>query len=153
MKRLIRSSEEILGMSIPKKDVAASLEQITRKLMEHLIKLYMYPDVWHASHWRQEVHTLLHQVSRFKGSKKFPSSKFILDNTININKDLIKVMYEDIEADYSDENGASRRVYSKELVYVVYEYFEWVAKELSSRGQVFRKAVYAKLEELGLGRD
>ena len=75
----IYSSEYIFSMSMSRKDLASRLEETTIPLIEHLIKLYIYPNLSeYVSHWRQEVYEFLHSVSRIKGKNIFPCRNFPL---------------------------------------------------------------------------
>ena len=88
MKIYVRNMQDILGFSRRKSDIAAMIEENTREIIQHLIKLWLYSDAETCNHWKQEVYGFLYQVPRLKGSNKFPSKKFILNNTIVINADV-----------------------------------------------------------------
>ena len=150
----IYSSEYIFSMSMSRKDLASRLEETTIPLIEHLIKLYIYPNLSeYVSHWRQEVYEFLHSVSRIKGKNTFPSAKFILKNTLDINIDMIQILYEDVVDDYSSEHGTPSSISITTLISRIKEYYEWLSTTLSDRGRVSRSAVYQKLEELGFGNE
>lgn len=146
MKRFVYSSEYIFSMSQSRKDVAAELEQLTRPLVQHLIKLWLYPSSPSANHWKQEVYNLLHNVSRLRGTNKFPTSSFIMKNTIDVNSSSIPIWVEIIQDDYDKVECSI-----SELVIAVKEYYAWLAKKLSQQGEVSRTAIYNKLSELKFG--
>ena len=146
MKRFVYASEYIFSMSQSRKDVAAELEQITRPLVQHLIKLWLYPNSSSANHWKQEIYNLLHNVSRLRGTNKFPTSSFILKNTIDVNSSSIPIWVEIIQDDYDKVECST-----PELVIAVKEYYAWLANKLSQQGEVSRTAIYNKLSELKFG--
>lgn len=146
MKKLIRSAEEILAMSRNKMDVAADLEEITRPTIEHLIKLRLYSNTDYVGYWRKEVATFLCEVPRLKQSNKYPSKEFILLNTIDLNNDSIENCYKVVIAD-NDEITPVEHNYD-ELISDIYDYFDWIAGELSNRGKVARNEVVNKLSEM-----
>lgn len=150
MIRMIKTSENIFGMSRKRSQVAMDLEDITLQLTSHLIKLYMYPTSEDTSHWRQEIYNFLHNVPKLKMTKKFPSKQFILDNTININKEMIKIWYKIIDDDYSDNNNIYEYFDFNQMKNIILNYYDWLADNLSQQGIVSRKSVYNELERLGL---
>ena len=139
------SSEYIFGMALPKKEIVARLEEVTRPLAQHLIKTLLWPESEYAAHWRQEIYNFLHNVSKLKGSNKFPSAEFIYRHTIGCNTDLISVWYQHIVEDYAASYGEPRCGFDE---CSVTDYFRWIASELSTMGEVSRSAVYRTLTNL-----
>ena len=150
MKIYIRGSEAVFAMSLPKHEIAARLEETTRTLIRHLIKLQLYGDTSpSANHWRQEIYAILHNVSKIRGSNKLPSQKFILDNTINVNRDLIPAWTRHIVTDYSDDVDQDMQIDVTKLEDKITDYYMWLAAELSEYGDISRTDCYNKLKELG----
>ena len=150
MKIYVRNTQDILGFSHRKSDIAAMIEENTREIIQHLIKLWLYPDAETCNHWKQEVYGFLYRVPRLKGSNKFPSKKFILKNTIDVNRQNITSLLRIVLADYGHSYAQCRQRYATMQTHIEY-YFEWLAEELSKHGKVARKSVYSKLSELGFG--
>lgn len=151
MKIYVRNTQSILGFATRRSDIAAAIEENTRELITHLIKLWIFSDVEDCDHWKQEVYNFLHRVPRLKGSKKFPSKKFILNNTIEINRSNISALLRIVITDYGDCYTQQQKLYPTMELRIDF-YFEWLADELSRYGQVARNDVYAKLSELGFGK-
>ena len=151
MKIYVRSVQDILGFSRRKSDIAAMIEENTREIIQHLIKLWLYSDAETCNHWKQEVYGFLYQVPRLKGSNKFPSKKFILNNTIVINEDNILALLRIVITDYSNQYEQKNIEYPTMKKHILL-YFDWLAEELSINGKVARNDVYAKLSELGFGK-
>lgn len=148
--KFLRGSESVFAMSLPKCEIAARLEETTRPLIRHLIKLYLYSDKSSDSnHWRQEVYALLHNVSKLRRVNKLPSTNFILDNTINVNRDLIPSWTKHIISDYSDDADRDMNIDIVALQNSISDYYSWLASELSQYGDISRTECYSKLEELG----
>lgn len=151
MKIYVRNMQDILGFSRRKSDIAAMIEDNTREIIQHLIKLWLYSDAETCNHWKQEVYGFLYQVPRLKGSNKFPSKKFILNNTIVINEDNILALLRIVITDYSNQYEQKNIEYPTMKKHILL-YFDWLAEELSINGKVARNDVYAKLSELGFGK-
>lgn len=151
MKIYIRNMQDIFGFASRKSDIAAMIEENTRELIQHLIKLWVFPDAKDCNHWKQEVYNFLYRVPRLKMSNKFPSKKFILDNTIVVNKDNISALLRIVITDYKNQYEQKKSEYSTMEEHILL-YFDWLAEELSTDGKVARNDVYAKLSELGFGK-
>ena len=136
-------------MSTTKSDLRCKLEETTPMLLEHLIKLYLYPNCEYVNHWKQECYNFLHNVSRLKRSNKLPSAKFILDSTININSELIPYYAKGVMKDYAQSLGKPTYDIDK-LEQKIFNYYEWLAEMLSKYGRIFRTDCYEKLDELFL---
>lgn len=152
MYRVIRGSEDIFAMSMKQSDFAADIESQTRQVCRHFIKIYLYPTAQEVNHWVSELHRFLHNVPYLKHNKKLPSRKLILDNTIyySDNLRLLQYWYDDIIADYSDTHTQRKDSDFNELKDLVIQYWEWIACELSERGQVSVRAIRNELDFLGL---
>lgn len=151
MKIYIRNTQDIFGFANRKSDIAAMIEENTRELIQHLIKLWVFPDAKDCNHWKQEVYNFLYRVPRLKRSNKFPSKKFILNNTIVVNKDNISALLRIVITDYKNQYEQKKSEYSTMEEHILL-YFDWLAEELSINGKVARNDVYAKLSELGFGK-
>lgn len=151
MKIYIRNTQDIFGFANRKSDIAAMIEENTRELIQHLIKLWVFPDAKDCNHWKQEVYNFLYRVPRLKRSNKFPSKKFILNNTIVVNKDNIAALLRIVITDYKNQYEQKKSEYSTMEEHILL-YFDWLAEELSINGKVARNDVYAKLSELGFGK-
>lgn len=151
MKIYIRNTQDIFGFANRKSDIAAMIEENTRELIQHLIKLWIFPDAKDCNHWKQEVYNFLYRVPRLKRSNKFPSKKFILNNTIVVNKDNISALLRIVITDYKNQYEQKKSEYSTMEEHILL-YFDWLAEELSINGKVARNDVYAKLSELGFGK-
>lgn len=151
MKIYIRNTQDIFGFANRKSDIAAMIEENTRELIQHLIKLWIFPDAKDCNHWKQEVYNFLYRVPRLKRSNKFPSKKFILDNTIVVNKDNISALLRIVITDYKNQYEQKKSEYSTMEEHILL-YFDWLAEELSINGKVARNDVYAKLSELRFGK-
>lgn len=143
-------SEVIYGMAQKKSDLADILEEPTAIIIEHLIKLYLYPSSQYVSHWKQEIFNFQNKVSKLKHSKKYPSAAFIYNNTYKINSKYIEKWMENIVEDYKLENIRPDRLNSREVKIKIEEYYRWLAANLSASGAIYRNSCYKKLDELFL---
>ena len=136
----------IYAMSRSRRDVGAALEQGCDELIMHLIKLRVFPDADAVFHWRQEVAEKLHRCDTFKVSHKLPSVKFILQNTYQVHEGRIDRYIHIVSVDYAEDMHSFDKDVLKQDIY---DYFEWLANELSQYGRVAYQDIYTKLEELG----
>ena len=146
MKRYIYTAEQILAFSKNKIDVAADLEEMTRPIIEHLMKLRLFPNTQYCNHWRNEIAGFLFSVPRLKQNNKFPSKEFILNNTIDMNNDSVDNCLDVVQKEYSSLE--IQPFDYDELINDIYSYFDWLAEELSSKGRVAKTDIVSKLEEL-----
>lgn len=136
----------IYAMSKSQKDIAADIEEGCDELIEHLIKLWFFPDSQDRHHWRREVAEKLHRISSFKGSHKLPSKQFILEHSIKVHNQYMLQYIKDIKRYYGkSENSASTVV----MEHQIRKYFDWIAGELSRRPHVPFPEIYETLEVLG----
>lgn len=136
----------IYAMSKSKQDVGADIEQGTRELILHLIKLWAYPNSRDKNKWRKEVAEKLNYVDSFKGSHKYPSSKFILDNSWVVHRSRLSYYVSIIEDDYGEFETDDSYYHLRTNID---EYFSWLAGILSQYGQVSYKQIYVELDTLG----
>jgi len=136
----------IYAMSTNKQDLGFQLFSVALPLSEHLTKLYLFSDVDCRLHWKKEIWNFAHQLPKLKNSKKLPKSSFVFDKLsayTDVSDSLIKSMCEE----YKDYIPSS--VDANELETMLNQYFQWLAKELSTNGKVSSNQVYSKLEEIG----
>ncbi len=140
------NSMKITCMSKPKSSVAAGLEQRTRQICLHLIKLHLYPENESCNHWRREVANQLNEVDRLKKSNKYPSSQFIYDNTYKLHKKYISKYIAGVLMDYGDS------IYDVDEYLIsdkVRFYFVWISERLSKDGWISYSEIYEHLKQSG----
>lgn len=137
----------IRAMSFDKQTISSNLVSKASPLTDHLIKLYLFSDCEYVNHWRQEVWGFLNKVPKMRHNNKFPSYKFIFDHVSGYCDMTEEIMYQMLDK-YSMLTPV--RLDVDELKSILNSYFEWLSKELASRGVVDPSEVYSKLEELGL---
>lgn len=136
----------ILAMSSSRRDVGAKIEQGTRELINHLIKLWCYPGSQDTAKWRKEVAAKLNHVDRFKGSNRLPSSQFILDNSLRIWEAQLPNMLQYVIDDYGTPTDTRGYNSMRDNIRL---YFNWIAEELAEYGQVSYTRIYTILEMYG----
>lgn len=75
MKRYIRS------FAVTKREIQADLRASAKIVIEHLIKIFLYPNAQENNHWKREVSGALKKVPKLKGSNKLQSPSFILQSS------------------------------------------------------------------------
>lgn len=139
MKRYIRS------FAVTKREVQADLRAAARVVIEHLIKIFLYPHAQETGHWKREVAAALNDVPKMKGSNKLPKAKFILDSSWMAWEDVfdrkVEVVKEDmiehpIDADVDVLYGA------------IDDYFNWISNELSQFGSISFTSIYREINYL-----
>lgn len=149
MKRYIKNAQAVLGFALHRSEIAARLEENTRILMKHLIKLWMFPTASDVDHWRKEVYSFLNHVPAMKGVNKLPSSEFIFKNTFVANEKFIENLYKIVYQDYA-ESYALARTGCNEVHQIIEDYYKWISDTLSQLGDVGYTDVLQELEILGL---
>lgn len=113
-------------------------------VIEHLIKIFLYPERQEVSHWKQEVAATLNRVYKLKSDNKYPSKDWILENSWNVLDDIIRDSIVPIEEDYGhSSNDNFYNIYNK-----IYSYFDWLSGELSKTDRVSNTRIYDKIDEL-----
>lgn len=135
----------IYAMSGSRKDVGAEIEQGTRELIKHLIKLRLYPESESVNHWRREVAEKLHYVTSFRGSHKLPNSDFILKNSYDVHESKLKRYLDIVTLDYGEPEYD---IDVNRLFHDIHRYFIWIAGVLEVDGDVAYNEIYQKLENM-----
>ena len=137
---------KILCFAENHQEVARELKKQSEYLYEHLIKVWMFPYVPTQNHWKQEIGTkFMVKIDKLRHTKKYPSSKFILNHTLYKWEDalldriptvLARIDEEPLDVDYHNIYDA------------VHDYMVWAATILSKRGALNPREYYSKVEEL-----
>ena len=139
MKIYVRSFAE------SKSQLRSDLRSVTKEVINHLIKIFLYPNAKEQRHWKQEVATFFNDMPKLKNSKKYPKADFLYENTWDVFKEttdnrianIIDTMTEDpIETSYEDVYNA------------IQTYFLWICGELSKYGIVRNNDIYQKIEDI-----
>lgn len=128
--------------------VIEKLENNTRPIIFCLIQIWRYPCSTEIEDWRYEVYSLIHSVKKFKYLKRYPSSKFIMNNTYEINKPAIPRWICSISEAYDEDNIVIREDIDL-LQERIQDYFQWLSDLLSLYGYVLDKWIYRELDYLG----
>ncbi len=151
MKRCIKTSETILGHAKKLSDIGAEIEESTQPIVQHLAKLYLFPESRDVDHWREEVATFLNSVPLRKGKNKLPSAQFIYKNTFEANEAYIAQYYNVVCVDYvSDDNPVTRQPRSiNDFVNKVKLYYIWLSNNLSRFRVLPNLEIKNELKDLG----
>lgn len=128
--------------------ILSRVSTMSAEVVEHLIKIFIYPDKIEVEHWEQEVFAFLHQIPKIK-SGKYPSKDSLMKNSWWVHEDSIfdvcKAVISEYgyEIDFSTVSEACNFCYNK-----IYLYFDWLTDCLSVRGRVNRNEVCNKIDEL-----
>lgn len=135
----------ISGFADSRNQIKTELRSVTKIVMNHLIKVFLYPNVQEQNHWKREIAQSLNDIAKQKGKNRFPTAKFLLQNTWEIYKDTLStrlpVIIESIEE--TPINYDINNVYK-----AIHDYFNWLCDELSKTGIVRYNIIYSKIEEL-----
>lgn len=128
--------------------VAEDLENNVSAVIRNLIQIWRYPCSTEIEDWRYAVYRLLHSVRKLKYPKRYPSSKFIMNNTYEINKRDISRWLSSITRIYDEDYHIVREDVDL-LQSRIQDYFEWLSDMLSLQGFVFDIQIYDQLDYLG----
>lgn len=135
----------IRAFSRSRTDVLNKLADNSEHVIDHLIKVFLWPDVQEQAKWKEEIWNFIRSVPKLKSSNKFPSYKQIKNAIWNSYEDVI---YEHIGL-WIDEISEEPVPFDYEDVYhAIEEYMTWLANTLSEKGVVRSSEVYSKIEGL-----
>ena len=135
----------ILAFSRSTKDTYEKIKDQAENTTEHLIKIFLWPNVQEANHWKREVYASLHRAPKLKTNNKFPKYDALMYCTWDTTEDVIYEWSQGIvdgmaetpiEFEYSSLRSA------------IHSYYDWLCRNLSSTGLVTPAGVYSKIEEL-----
>lgn len=112
-------------------------------VIEHLIKLFLYPNSNNLNHWKTEIFAAMSRVPKLKRTKKYTESKNILKYSWNIWNDSIADMIDVIQNDYGLSNTPPDIIYNN-----VHIYLAWISDKLSRFGYVTSNQIYSKIDDL-----
>lgn len=139
MKIIIRQAEKL-------KEVMQKAQDKAPELMEHFIKLMIFPYSRNCNHWKQEVASFIHSAPKLKSSKKFPRYKDLMEVLYYGWEDATDNWISELQIDYPNENVLPVKY---EIVHeCMFEYFHWLCTKLSTNGFVANQYIYNKLDEL-----
>lgn len=136
----------IVGQAERLRDVMKKAEEKAPELMEHFIKLMIFPNSKTCNHWKQEIAAFIHSAPRLKNSKKFPKHKDLMQVLYYVWEDSTDTWISELCIDFPDEYVLP---VSYETVHkCMFEYFDWLCDKLSKNGLVAKQSIYDKLDEL-----
>lgn len=137
---------KILCFAENRQEVARDLKKGSENLYEHLIKVWMFPNVSEQNHWKVEIGTkFMVKVDKLKNTKRYPSAKFILDHTWNIWEDALMDRIPAV-LEHIDETPLDVSYYN--IYDAIHDYMTWAAEILSKRGVLNPKDCYNEVEQL-----
>lgn len=135
----------IRSFALNKREIRSDLRAAADIVIEHLIKIFLYPRLQEQNHWKQEIAAALKKVPRLKNSNKFPDASFIVDSSWMVWEDqfdrFVEVVKEDMEE--NPNNSSTKKLYE-----AIDEYFNWISDKLSTFGAVSNKEIYNEIELL-----
>lgn len=130
----------ILAMSEYAKDIRRELVRKSDKVIEHLVKIILYPTSEYVNGWKQEIYAFIHKIDKMKHTKRYPSYNFVMDalsTHLDVLDNYIKLVKSEMY-DYSDHIVEE----SEQVHEIVTMYMQWLASKLSSDGIATRQEVY-----------
>lgn len=127
------------------KDTYEKIKDQAENITEHLIKVFLWPNVQEVNHWKREIYANLYRSPKLKTNNKFPKYEALMYCTWDTTEDVIYEWSQGIidgmeetpiEFDYSALRSA------------IHDYYDWLCRNLSSSGLVTPKGVYSKIQEL-----
>ena len=135
----------IVAMARSRQEIKNRLADASEEIDLHIMKLIFMSDSKDVMHWKQEIHSFLNKIDRFKGSNKAPDAKFIFD-ALACHNDIIDSFKILLEEDYPQVNAD--RVNNRYIVKALEEYQLFAADQLSRQLVLRRHDVYAVLDDI-----
>ena len=141
--KLFKHASYIYGMSRSNRDVRYALSHDSAQVFEHLVKYFYITDPRLRKHWISEIYGFFHKVDTLKSTKRFPSVKFIMDNTYEAHADSICIQQKLILSEYYDGSELSAIKFNDAaLLRFIKQYFTLLADKLNHDGFVTIKTVF-----------
>lgn len=137
--------KRILAFSRSTRDTYEKIKDQAENTTEHLIKVFLWPNVQEINPWKREVYASLHRAPKSKTNNRFPKYDALMYCTWDTTEDVIYEWSQGIidgmteipiEFEYSSLRSA------------IHDYYDWLCRNLSSTGLVTPAGVYSKIEEL-----
>lgn len=144
----------ITAQALQKNEIMQNIHRKTFVIIEHILKLVVMPDHDARNHWQGEIAGQLNRVPALKNSKRFPSYRNLLDWTYYDNEDSIcdknwiSKELDNILIDYGCEYEGDVSDLIDVFKDTCFDYFTWLAEQLSADGAVRNRDIYQKLDEL-----
>jgi hypothetical protein len=135
----------IYAMSKAQRAIYAEVEAASKQIDQHLIRLMLYPDSEHVSHWKQEICSFLNSVDLLKGKNKWPSKRLLMKALTTHNDILDTYTWQVI--DWEDEL-TPLNVSPSTIRRGVEFYQDWLAECLSENGAISKKLAYRVLDDI-----
>lgn len=138
----------ILGFANKTEDIKRKLNSNCDEIINHLLKIWLFPDACEQAHWKQEVYSFLHSVNKQKLTKGYPSKKFIFNATWGITGDTMTDKINVLRYREKYYPYTCIEVSDETVETAVKSYFIWISQILSEWGEASRSEVYDEIEEL-----
>lgn len=134
--------------------IESNITALSRPIVVHLIKIYLWRDTTYKNHWIREVFGFLNDVPKLKRSNKYPKQKDLYkwlwteSRESNFNKTLRSVIsLTTSDGDYKNLKKPDK-VSSIDVKDFVEKYMNWISYELSDTGEIEFDDVQDKINSL-----
>lgn len=125
--------------------IKSYLRGATKVVMNHLIKVWLYPEVQEQNHWKKEIAQALNDIPKVKGKNKYPDYRFLIQNTWNVYEDSLEDRVDVIISSMKEDPTP----FDFENIYrAMSDYFDWICFRLSEKGIVRYSDIYDEIEEI-----
>ena len=125
--------------------IKSDLRGVTKVVMNHLIKVWLYPNVQEQNHWKKEIAQALNDVPKVKGRNRYPDYRFLIQNTWNIYEDSL---YDRVDVIISSMKEDPIPFDFEDLYQAMSDYFDWICYRLSEKGIINYSDIYDEIEKL-----
>ena len=148
--KLIEQHELLLEMAYPLKDIYRKIDDQCEKVIKHLLLCLLFGDkeTTTLNHWKEEIAGLLYRTYFVKGTNKYPTEKQLNINCFNWKDTLKDTLDTTIELICHKEKLNIPNYYKDKLYNCIINYFKWLYKEFSIKGQVKEIEVFNKIDSL-----
>lgn len=135
----------IRAMSESQSEIYRKISDKADTILEHIIKLMLYPDASSCDHWKAEIYAALNRVQKLRNNNKLPKPALIykaLSSYNDVTDNIIK------QVKRSEKEVSSADVSAEAIVKVAEEYQHWLSDALSRDGFVAPDDVFEELHKL-----
>lgn len=135
----------VRGFADSRSQIKSDLRSAAKIVLNHLIKVWLYPTAQEQNHWKQEIAQSLNDVPKLKGRNRYPDYRFLIQNTWNVYEDSLE---DRVDVIISSIEEAPIAFDFDDLYRAISDYFDWICFRLTEKGIVKYSDIYEEIESL-----
>ena len=134
----------IRAMSESQAEIYRKVSDKADTILEHIIKLMLYPNSPSCDHWKAEIYAALNRVQKLRNNNKLPKAKLIYKALSSYNDVADNIINQVKQTEDLTPSGMD----AYDVVSVAECYQRWLSEKLSQEGAVVPNDVFDELNIL-----